>query len=103
MTKKYCTYQSVAITTDSTSPVIDITNFSSGEVVIPNSTTTVTLTYFVVQPAGVYYTAYDSTPAAISQTVAANRAYPLPAAIFGAGAIQIRGNVAGTIGLILKS
>lgn len=96
-------YQTVQLQTDATSPEIDISKFASGEVVIPTGKTVVTLTYYIVQPTGVYYAAQDATPAAITQTVAADKAYPLPAALFGAARIQIRGNVADLIGITLKS
>lgn len=102
-TKRFATYQSVQLQTGSTSPEIDISNFASGEVVIPTAKTVVTLTYYVVAPSGVLYAAQDASGAAVTQTVAADKAYPIPSVLFGASRIQIRGNVADLIGVVLKS
>jgi len=100
---RYTTEQTVALLTTSASPEIDISHAASGEIAIPHAETYVTLTYYVAMPAGAYYAAQDSTGTAITQTVAADKSYPIPSALFGAGKIQIRANVAGNIILNLKS
>lgn len=103
LTKRFATYSAVALLTTSSSPEIDISNYASGEVAIPNGLTMVTLTYYVAAPSGTLYAAQDATGAAITQTVAANKSYPIPSALFGSSRIQIRADVAGTVGIVLKS
>lgn len=93
----------VAIKTDSTSPEIDISHAESGEISVPNGEAVVTLTYYTSQPSGTYFAAQDSSGAAVTQTVAQNKSYPIPVAVLGAGRIQIRGNVAGNLKVCLKS
>jgi ABC-type microcin C transport system permease subunit YejB len=93
----------VALQTDATSPEIELTRFTSGEIAIPTGSSITTLTYFVAMPSGTYFAAQDATPAAITQTVAATKAYPIPAALFGSALIQIRANAAGTVFINLKS
>lgn len=95
--------QSVAILTTSSSPDIAIDHAASGELAVPHAETVVTLTYYVKMPDGSYYAAQDATGTAITQTVAADKAYPIPAALFGAAVLQIRGNVAGNLVITLKS
>lgn len=102
LTKKYSEYKVVALLTDSSSPDIDISHAASGEIAIPSAETYVTLTYYV-KMGGNYYAAQDATPAAITQTVAADKSYPLPSSLFGASVIQIRANAAGNIRINLKS
>ena len=101
--KRTCTEQTVALGTDATSPEIDIGGFASGEIHIPSAAGYVTLTYFTASPAGTYFAAQNATPAAIVQTVAADKSYPIPEHLFGANRIQIRANVAGNIRVTLKS
>ena len=101
--RRYSTEETVALKTDSTSPEIDISHAASGTIHIPHAATYVTLTYYTVAPAGTYYAAQDATPAAITQTVAVDKSYPIPAALFGSGKIQIRANAAGDIIVNLKS
>lgn len=101
--KRYTENKSVAITTGSDSPDIDISHFASGEVIVNHLETVVTLTYYVKGPDGLFYAAQDAAASAITQTVAADKAYPMPATLFGAGTIQIRGNVVGNLALTLKS
>ena len=112
LTKKYAGYLAPTLQTDNTSPLIELTNYASGEIAIPAGSTLTTLTFFVNMPAvvapdlpstGTYYAAYDATPAAVVMTVAAGRAYPLPSAILGAAMIQIRGNTSQPVGITLKS
>ena len=105
LTKRFTTYQLAALTTDTTSPTIDLSNYASGEIAIPSGSPITTLTYYVLTPSVSpgEYAAYDATPAAITQTVAASRAYPIPAAVFGAAQIRIKVNAAGSVHINLKS
>ena len=100
---RFSTFATVALKTDDTSPEIDITKCAWGEVHVPNGATYVTLTYFIAAPSETFFAAYDAAGSAVTQTVAANRAYPIPSALFGAGIIQIRANAIGNIGVNLKS
>lgn len=98
-----CVGDSVALLTTSSSPRIDISKYAWGEIYIPNGSAITTLTYYTAYPNGTYFAAYDSAGAAVTQTVAADRSYPIPAAMFGASLIQIRANAAGTVHITLKS
>lgn len=102
-TQRSASHQSVAILTTSSSPEIDIAKYSSGQVSVLTGETVVTLTYYIASPSGTYYAAYDASWSAITQTVAADKSYPIPSALFGAAKIQIRGNVAGNLSIDLKS
>ena len=101
--KHFSTEQTVVLTTDDTSPEIDIGGFTSGQIHIPTAETYVTLTYYTASPSGTLYAAQNATPAAITQTVAADKSYPIPTQLFGANRIQIRANVAGNIRVTLKT
>lgn len=96
------TYQAVALMTDDTSPLIDISKHAWGAIAIVAGNTAVTLTYYV-KINGVLYPAYDAAGVAVTQTVQASRAYPIPSAVFGAAVIQIRGDAAGAVVITLKS
>jgi len=76
--------------------------FSAGEVFIPDGSSITTLTWHVAQTAGGTYLAAYNASGAIAQTVAANRAYPIPTDLAGARFLKATGNAAGTIGVSLK-
>ncbi len=97
------TAATVALLTTSSSPEIDISKYAWGEVAIPTGSAITTLTYYIAMPSGTLFAAYDSTGSAVAQTVAADRAYPIPAAVFGAAIIQIRASSAGNVKISLKS
>lgn len=103
MMRRYTTEETVALQTDATSPEIDISHAASGEISIPHSATYVTLTYYIAAPSGTLYAAQDTSGSAVTQTVAADKSYPMPSVLFGAGKIQIRANAAGNIIVNLKS
>ena len=103
LSKRFSEEVAVALLTTSSSPEIDISHYSSGEVFVPNGTPIGTITWFTASPAGTYFAAYDATPAAITQTVVQNRSYPIPPALFGAAKIQARVDVAGSVRISLKS
>lgn len=100
-----CTDATVALTTSAaTSPAIDLSKWAWGEVFIPSGSPITTLTYHVAPTlGGTYLAAYDSTPAAVAQTVVAGRAYPIPSPLFGAAAMRIVVNAAGSVLISLKS
>lgn len=100
--KRASTSQIVALLTTDQSPNITISGYGSGTIAIPNGVSYVALTYYL-KIGGSYFAACDSAGMAITQVVAANKAYPMPAALFGAETIQIRADVAGSIRINLKS
>jgi len=83
---------------------IAIQDFAGGEIFNPTGNTVATLTFYVAPSVDdTFIAAYDSAGAAVTLTVASGKAYPIPAAVFGAGALQITGDVADTIHLTFKA
>ena len=97
----------IAVTTSlSTTAEIEFSNCVSGEIYIPAGATVTTLTWHTSPTrGGTYLAAYDSaaTPAAVTQTVAASRAYPIPVALAGCAFIKAVGDAAVSIGLLAKT
>lgn len=86
-----------------TTPGIPVADFASGEIFVPTGSTITTLTYHVAPAAGgTYIPAQDAAGAAVTQTVAAAKAYPIPAVIFGARSAKIVTNASGTVDVNLK-
>jgi hypothetical protein len=78
------------------SDVIKFGEFTMGEYHIPStasSLTTITW-YSCATEDGTYLAAYDGDGVAVTQTVSASKAYPIPAALAGACFIKAVGNVA---------
>ncbi len=87
-----------------TTPEIDISHHAWGCIFIPTGSGITSLTYHSApRYGGTYLAAYDAALAAITQTVSAAKAYPVPAALFGAGAIRIVANTTGNVIVSLKS
>ena len=87
-------------------PEIEIGWAASGEIFIPTGSSITTLTYYASPiSGGTYVAAYDSaaSPVAVTQTVSAAKAYPIPASVFGAGQIKIVANEDGAITMCLKN
>ena len=105
LTTRGCVHREGTLTTSaSTSPELDISNYSSGEIFIPAASSITTLTYHVSSATGgTYYPAYDSAGSAVTQTVAASRGYAMPSSVFGAPAIRIVVNANGAVAITLKS
>ena len=102
--KRYAEVSNPTLAADDTTPEIALEHFVSGEIILPTGSTITTLTYYVAEKmGGTYWPAYDASGSAVTQTVAAERAYPLPTAIFGAAAVQIQGNAAGAVFITLKT
>lgn len=99
------TGKTVTLTTSAaTTPEIDIARFAWGEIYIPTGSSITTLTYHVApEMGGTYLPAQDSSGTAVTQTVGAAKAYPVPAAIWGAYAIRIVANAAGAISVSFKT
>ena len=102
---RHCTGGTYALTTSATTtPEILIEGAASGEVFVPTGSPITTLTFHAAMNTGGTYTPmYDASGVAVTQTVAAARAYPLPAIAFGAATIRIVVNAAGSVGICLKS
>lgn len=87
----------------STTPEIDLADFAGGVVGVPAGSPITTLAYHAApRPGGTYAALHDAAGLAVVQTVAAGRAYPLPDACFGAGAIKLVANAAGPVDVALK-
>lgn len=81
-----------------TTTEINCESFTAGMIFVPAGSSITTLTFFVAPvKAGNYHALYDHNTVAVVLTVAAGRAYPFPVATFGARALKLVGNVAGTV------
>lgn len=95
-----------SLTVDSTladSQAFVYRGFTGGVVVIPAGSSITSLTYYVASTeGGTYIQLYDSV-GAVSTTVAASRAYQLPADLAGAANVKLVGNADGNVDLHLIS
>lgn len=98
------TPQEVSLTTSATTtPEIPFEDCAGGAVFVPTGSTITLLTYHAApKTGGTYLPLYDKDGNAVTQTVAAARAYPLPVACYGAGALRIVANNAGAVTLNKK-
>ena len=106
LTKRFSTTNlSVALTTLSTTTAeIDVSQYAQGEIYIPTGSAITALTWLAAPTmGGTYLAARDAAGAVIAQTVAAANAYPIPSALFGAGALRATVNANGTVSVCLKS
>lgn len=90
------------VTVDQTladSSSIDYRRHGSGTFTVPNGSTITTLTWYSSHEDvdASFMAAYTEANAAVTQTVAADRRYPIPAALAGAYYIRATGNADGTI------
>ena len=90
---------------------IDLRGYAGGMVLFRTGETITTLTFYVAEKdagafldgeAGTYEQLYDTDNAAVSMTVAANRAYPLPDEVFGCHFLKLIGDSAATPDICLK-
>lgn len=104
----------ISVTNDiATTEAIPFEFARGGTVFVPNGSSLTTLTWHAAEKlGGTYEAAYNNagTPAAVTQTVAQDRAHPIPVetadgptSLAGAGALKIVGNAAGTVLVNLKS
>ena len=95
---------SVAVgTAVSGSDAIGYGPYASGMVFVPSGSTITTLTWHACGTEdGTYVAAEDASSNAVTQTVAASQAHPIPAALQGCRFIKATGNAAGTVGVSLK-
>ena len=94
----------VALTTSLvTTPIIDMQAAAGGLIFIPDAAPMVSLTYYAAPDSGgTFLPLHDSEGTAITQTVAAGKAYDLPSSCYGAGALKIVADAAGTVELSVK-
>lgn len=93
-----------AVTSSSTTTTpIPYHGFASGEVLIPAGSTVTTLTWWASHDGVTYYAAQDSAGSAVTQTVAASKAYPIPVALLGARFLKCVTNASDTLSLCLKA
>lgn len=102
--RRYAVKRSLSLNTAvSTTPEIDYEHFSGGTIYIPDGSSITTLTWHVApEKGGTYLAAQDSSGDAVTQTVAADEAHPIPEALFGARAIKAVVNAAGDVEVSLK-
>lgn len=95
---------SVAVGTSvAASDVIVFGDFASGMIHVPAGSALTTLTWHSsVEADGAYLAAEDAASAAVTQTVAAGQAHPIPSSLSGARFLKITGNAAGVVGVTLK-
>lgn len=77
--------------------------YASGMVYIPAGSSITTLTWYACATKdGTYLPAEDAASGAVTQTVAASQAHPIPVALLGCRFIKAEGNAAGVMGVTLK-
>jgi len=86
-----------------TSQVIRYGPWAGGMVYIPAGSSMTTLTWHACETEdGTYLAAEDAASSAVTQTVAASQAHPIPVALAGARFIKATANAAGVMGVTLK-
>lgn len=84
-------------------PEIPFADFASGTVIVLGASVT-SLTYYTCdEMGGTYQPLYDAAGNAVTQTVAQNRAYPLPVSVAGCAFLKIVTNADGEAVLTAKS
>jgi hypothetical protein len=98
--------KSFAITSSAaTTEAIFFGDFASGRIYVPSGSSLTSLTFYdAPSMSGTFLASYDdaASPAAISLSVSAGNSYPIPAKLYGSGAIKMVGNTAGTVYLSRK-
>lgn len=78
--------------------------YAGGSILVPGTSSITSLTWYGSDsPEGTFLPAQDSTGTAVTQAVAAGKAYPIPDALFGYGALKAVVDVAGPVLVTLKS
>lgn len=96
--------QTVSVTASAgTTGEIPFEECAGGMIFVPTGSALTSLTFHAAdKPGGTFYPAYDADGNALTRTVAQTRAYPIPSALYGAGAIKIVGNDVGTVIVVKK-
>lgn len=90
-------------TSTSTTALLTYKDFASGSILIPSGSAITTLTYNVcATDNGTFVPMQDGAGAAVTTTVAASSAYPIPVALNGAAFIKITVNSAGVVNYTVK-
>lgn len=90
-------------TAEGTTAKFDMENAAGGTIYIPTGSPITTLTFWAAPLyGGTFLALYDSLGAAVTMTVSAAKAYDLPAALYGVGAVKIVVNAQGTVIVSLK-
>ncbi len=83
--------------------VIHFEGFSGGMIFVPAGSALTSIAWYACATVdGTYLPIYNGLGTAVTSTVAASEAIPLPAACFGALFLKGVGNADGTVGLSLK-
>tara|TARA_Y100000401_G_scaffold107187_1_gene101327 strand:+ start:857 stop:1180 length:324 start_codon:yes stop_codon:yes gene_type:complete len=77
--------------------------FTKGVMLVPSGSSINTLTYYVSSTQGGTYIQLYNSSGAVSTTVAAGRAYPMPSEVEGAAFLKLVGNADGVVDLHLIS
>jgi len=86
-----------------TTPELAFQHAAGGTVFVPSGSSITSLTYYAATAiGGTYLPLNDASGSAVTQTVAAGKAYDLPAACFGCCALKIVANAAGSVDVSLK-
>jgi hypothetical protein len=95
---------SLALTASlNTTPLVDFSAAAGGTIFVPAASPITTLTYYAAPDnGGTFLPLNDAAGVAVTQTVAAGKAYDMPAACFGAAALKIVVNSAGAVLVSLK-
>lgn len=96
--------QTVSVTASAgTTGEIPFEECAGGMIFVPTGSALTSLTFHAAEKCGgTYYPAYDASGNAIALTVVHTRAYQLPTALYGAGALKIVGNGSGSIVILKK-
>jgi len=97
------TVAGVAVDTDiAASDRIPYGSFEAGEIHVPSGSSLTSLTWHSSHDGTTYVAAQDAAGSPVAQTVAAGKAYPMPAALAGCKWLKAVGNADGTVHLTLK-
>ena len=112
--RRHTVYESVVVpvvANIATATEIDMRGYAGGTVLFRAGETITTLTFYVAEKdagafldgvAGTYEQLYNTNNAAVSMTVAADRAYPLPDECFSVHFLKLIGNAAAAPDVCLK-
>lgn len=84
---------------------IDFREFAGGSIEVPSGSSITTLTFYGSTSYGTgatHLALYDTSNAAVTMTVAAQRIYPIPSTCYGLAAIKLVGNADGTVHIFKK-
>lgn len=87
-----------------TTPEINYELMAGGEIRIPAASSITSLTWWsAAEAGGTYLPRMDSSGTAVTQTVAAEKAYPIPDALFGCKCLKCVVNASGAVEIVGKT